>query len=620
MSLADMLLFALALAGAYTIRFDFNLDARTLDQMLGIMPFVVLLKLAVFYFSGLYKGMWRYTGLREMFRLARAAVLASLIISAYILFYYRFQGFSRGVFVLDCILTIALTGGLRVFIRILHQRGFLNRKNSSSLSKTRTIKAILVGAGDAAEKSIREIHDNPHLSLRVVGFVDDSEGKQGKSIHGISVLGRVDDLPELALKHNIDEIIIAMPSATGKEMRRVVEICKNTGVTYKTLPGLGELIEGKVTVKALRDVNYADLLSRPAVSLDMGLISDYLRDKTVLVTGPGGSIGSELCRQIVRYNPRHIILFDSSEPSLYAIQMELEHQVRYLNYTPVLGAVQKTDLAAKVFEKHRPDVVFHAAAYKHVPMLEINPWQAVWNNVRAAQNMMEMSVQHGVGRFILVSTDKAVRPTNVMGASKRCCEKLMYAYTGGTTSFMAVRFGNVVGSAGSVVPLFRRQIELGGPVTVTHPEMTRYFMTIPESCQLILQAAALGRGGELFILEMGTPVKIKDMAEDLIRLSGKEPGRDIQIVFGKPRPGEKLYEELITKGEDIVPSSHEQIMMLKSAGCYDGYGDQEGYNRWLFERLDELYMAADSYQGDEIRQKLKVIVPEYDARESGCVV
>jgi FlaA1/EpsC-like NDP-sugar epimerase len=454
------------------------------------------------------------------------------------------------------------------------------------------------------------------MNYQVKGFVYDKRGKKGLLIHGVPVLGRVEQLPELVARHQIHEILIAVPSATGEEMRHIVSICDACGVRFKTLPGIGELINGNVSVKALRDVNYQDLLGRPAVKLKEAQIRDYLHNQVVLITGAGGSIGSELCRQIVRFNPKQLILMDVSEPSLYEIQMELKHGVGYLDYVMVLGAVQNERLVDRMFRKYRPHVVFHAAAYKHVPMLERNPWQAVWNNIRGAQVMMEKAVEMNAGRFILVSTDKAVRPTNVMGTSKRCCERLLQAHSDSRTRMMAVRFGNVVGSAGSVGPLFRRQIEAGGPVTVTHPEVTRYFMTIPEACQLILQAGAIGAGGEVFVLEMGTPVKIADMARDLIRLSGKEPGRDIAIVFSGLRPGEKLYEELITEGEGIISTEHEDIMVLRS----DGHGDQEGYREWLMMHLDELYRIADTFDACAIKAKLNEIVPEYVVQDAECVL
>ncbi|MEW6261383.1 MAG: nucleoside-diphosphate sugar epimerase/dehydratase, partial [Thermodesulfobacteriota bacterium] len=383
---------------------------------------------------------------------------------------------------------------------------------------------------------------------------------------------------------------------------------------------LGEIIEERVSLKAIRDVNYEDLLGRPPVVLEEEGILGYLRQRTVLVTGAGGSIGSELCRQIVRFGPKRLILVDASEPNLYEIQMALKHRVQYLDYITVLAQVQDRRTMDSVMRRYRPEVVFHAAAYKHVPMLERNPWQAVRNNIRGTQSIMESSVDHGVERFILVSTDKAVRPTNVMGASKRVCERLIHAYQGQGTTLMAVRFGNVVGSAGSVIPLFQKQIEAGGPVTVTHPEVTRFFMTIPEACQLILQAGALGKGGEIFVLEMGTPVKIIDMARDLIRLCGKEPEEEIEIRFTGLRPGEKLYEELITEGEGIVATAHEKILVIKANGCFMGYGDQEGYRRWLDERLRDLYAASGSFDACLIKKRLKDIVPEYQDQEAECVL
>ncbi len=583
---------------------------------------MVLIKCAVYLSMGVYRGMWRYVGLSDLALLTRATLVASLLIVAAILALYRFSGFSRGVFVLDALLTMMLVAGVRVGIRYAFQKQWLGRKAVDRAPKVERIRMpiLIVGAGDAGDKTLREIMDNAHLSYDVRGFVDDALNKIGKSIHGVKVLGAVDDLPTIAAREGVQEVLIAMPSATGAEKRRIVEVCKSCGLRFKTLPGMGEIIEERVSIKAIRDVNYEDLLGRPPVVLEEQGIQGYLRQKVVLVTGAGGSIGSELCRQIVRFGPKRLILVDASEPNLYEIQMALKHRVQYLDYVTVLGQVQDRRTMDSVMRRYRPEVVFHAAAYKHVPMLERNPWQAVRNNIRGTQTIMESAADHGVGRFILVSTDKAVRPTNVMGASKRVCEQLMHAYQGQGTVFMAVRFGNVVGSAGSVIPLFQKQIEAGGPVTVTHPEVTRFFMTIPEACQLILQAGALGKGGEIFVLEMGTPVKIADMARDLIRLCGKEPEEEIEIRYTGLRPGEKLYEELITEGEGIVGTAHEKILVIRANGCYMGYGDQEGYRRWLDERLRELYAATGSFDACLIKKRLKDIVPEYEEHEGECVL
>ena len=620
--LSDLVLFCLAHFGAYALRFEFQI-ADQMENTFALLPYLLVIKVVVFYGYGLYQGMWRYTGISDMWRLAQAVGVSSLILVFLVLFLNRFSGFSRGVFVLDGVLTFVLLGGMRVGIRSLYQYRLAGKDENGhrfpAFRKT-GIPTLIIGAGDAGEKTLREIMDNHQMNYQIKGFVDDKSEKKGLMIHGVPVLGRVEQLRDLVARHEIHEILIAAPSASGEEMRRIVSACDACGVRFKTLPGIGELINGKVSVKALRDVNYQDLLGRPAVKLKEAQIRDYLHNQVVLVTGAGGSIGSELCRQIVRFNPKQLILMDVSEPSLYEIQMELKHGVGYLDYVMVLGAVQNESLVDRTFRKYRPDVVFHAAAYKHVPMLERNPWQAVWNNIRGAQVMMEKAVEMNAGRFILVSTDKAVRPTNVMGTSKRCCERLLQVHQDSRTRLMAVRFGNVVGSAGSVVPLFRRQIEAGGPVTVTHPEVTRYFMTIPEACQLILQAGALGTGGEVFILEMGTPVKIADMARDLIRLSGKEPGRDIQIVYSGLRPGEKLYEELITEGEGIVCTEHEDIMVLRSSGCIDGYGDLDGYREWLMRHLNELYQIADTFDACAIKAKLNEIVPEYVPQDAECVL
>jgi len=395
-------------------------------------------------------------------------------------------------------------------------------------------------------------------------------------------------------------------------MRRVVDICKESAVPFKTLPGLGELIDGKVSIKALRDVSYDDLLGREPVKLDLETIRAYLKEKRVLVTGAGGSIGSELCRQIVKFRPGTMVMIDSSEANLYAIQTELKHRLHFSDYVPILANVQNAPVVDMLVEQYRPQVIVHAAAYKHVPMMEENPWEAVFNNIVGTRNIMEAAAAHGAGHFVMVSSDKAVRPANVMGATKRICELLMQAYHGQNGMIMmCVRFGNVIGSSGSVVPLFQEQIAYGGQVTVTDPEVTRYFMTIPEACQLILQAGALGEGGEIFILEMGTPVKIAQMARDLISLSGKEPGEDIEIIYTGLRPGEKLYEELITEGEGIVQTSHKKIMVLRPDGNWNGHGDREAFRSWLMKGIGELREAAMRHDGPGIRIKLKELVPEY---------
>jgi FlaA1/EpsC-like NDP-sugar epimerase len=400
------------------------------------------------------------------------------------------------------------------------------------------------------------------------------------------------------------EVLIAMPSVTGERMREIVAICEKAGMRFKTLPSLTSLIDGNVTINDLRPVNFEDLLSRPPVVLDQEGIGRYLTDKVVAVTGAGGSIGSELCRQIIRFNPAALILIEGSEFNLYRMEMELRTERKFPHIFPAMGRVQDRTLMDRIFAHYRPQVVFHAAACKHVPMVELNPWEAVFNNVLGSHVVMDAAERYGVERCVFISTDKAVRPTNVMGASKRAVELLLQSRPQGKTRYMAVRFGNVVGSSGSAIPLFQSQIKAGGPVTVTHPEMTRYFMTIPEASQLVLQAGSLGEGGEIFVLEMGTPVKIADMARDLIRLSGREPDRDIKIVFTGLRPGEKLYEELITHGEGIVKTDHKKIMVLRRNG-------EVTHRAEVLDMLETLTQDALAHDAARIKATLNRFIPEY---------
>jgi FlaA1/EpsC-like NDP-sugar epimerase len=622
--LADIVLLAISYFLAYIVRFEAHVGANELLVIKQTIVPIVLCKLVVFYFFNLYRGMWRYTGIVDLLNVIKAVVVSSAIIITVILMFSRFQGFSRSIFIIDALFSLILIAGIRLAIRfLLSSTTTTFSLNKNGIKSNEHKKMIIIGAGDAGEKVIREIYDNPKMKYRIVGFVDDDKNKVGKQIHGIKVLGRIDELKEVAKSEGVNEILIAVPSAVGKDMRRIVEICDATKISYKTLPGMGEIIDGKVSIKTIRDISYKDLLGRPPVKLENDKISDFLKDNCVLITGAGGSIGSELCRQICKYGPSLVVLFDAGESNLYSIQMELKHVVTYIKYRAVLGRIQDKALVDEVFRKYRPDVVFHAAAYKHVPLVERNPWEAVYSNIIGTNTLVKASIAHKVDRFVLVSTDKAVRPTNVMGASKRVAEKIVYAHKLGQTKFMAVRFGNVIGSSGSVIPLYRHQIKKGGPVTVTHPEITRFFMTIEESAQLILQAFTMGEGGEIFILEMGTPVKIVDMARDLIRLSGKEPDTDIEIKFIGLRPGEKLYEELITEGEGIVKTEHEKILVLKNNVPTKGRTPQESeFNNlsYLEEKIRELKELADTHDARGIKAKLKEVVPEYAMSDDEAVV
>jgi FlaA1/EpsC-like NDP-sugar epimerase len=620
MILSDAFLFALAYIVACLFRFEFNLKAADIQPIFPVLLWMIPLKLSVFFSFGLYHGMWRYTGISDFWNLVKASLFATLSTMAIILYLYRFQGYSRAIFLMDGVLSFLFTGGLR--IAICTTLPLLSRREWAHLSpdhKKSCKRVLIIGAGSAGEKILREIMDNHQLNYEVAGFLDDDPEKRGRSIHGVMVLGPLEKLPVIMEKGDIRDVLIAMPSASGDQMRHIVDICKYCGASYKTLPEIGAIIDGRVSIKKLRDVSYEDLLGRPAVQLDVENIRQYVEGRTVLITGCGGSIGSELSRQVIRFQPKLIILLDASETNLFQIEMEFRHELDFSRSVAILGHVQDRSLMGAIFKKYSPHTVFHAAAYKHVPMLEKNPWEAVFNNIQGSQVVMEMALEHAVERFVLVSTDKAVRPTNVMGASKRITELLMQSLQGNGTRFMAVRFGNVVGSSGSVIPLFRRQIEQGGPVKVTHPDVTRYFMTIPEAAQLIIQAGALGKGGEIFILEMGTPVKIAEMARDLIRLSGKEPDSGIEIIYTGLREGEKLYEELVTEGENIVPTGHAKITALRS-GNLQGFGTHLEMKNWLYGKIEQLEGAALRRDGRSIKKKLQEIAPEYSPQDAGSVL
>ncbi|WP_018124321.1 polysaccharide biosynthesis protein [Desulfovibrio oxyclinae] len=597
----DMVVFTLSVLLAFSLRFDFDIPPQYAERMFQMIAFGVPLKSLLFLFFGMYRGMWRYTSLDDFWRLIRVTVLQSGLVIAAAAFGQNFEGYPRSVFLLDWGLTMAMASSLRLGIRAMYARG-----ESLRLPKATPRRLLLIGAGDSGERILRDIQSDPSVGV-VIGFLDDDRSKLSRTIHGVSVLGTVDDLPEMVRSHDPDEIFITVSNNLSAErMRRLVDMCKATGLPHKVLPPMSEIVDGKVSLGSLREVNYRDLLGRTEVRLETGRIRGYIEDRVVLVTGCGGSIGSELCRQIVRFGPAHMVLVDASEYNLHSIEMELRHEFRFTRYSTVLGNIADRSLMDAVFGTHRPSVVFHAAAYKHVPMLERCPWQAVHNNVVGSRCAMEAAVEHGVDRFVVVSTDKAVRPTNVMGATKRVTEHLMRHYQGRDTKFMAVRFGNVLGSSGSVVPLFRKQIEQGGPVTVTHPDVTRYFMSIAEAAQLILQAGSMvenGRGGEIFVLEMGNPVRIADMARDLIRLYGMEPEKDVRIEYTGLREGEKLYEELITEGEDVVRTEHEKIMVLDT--------DRHIAPDALLDHLSCLADAARDHDAQAIRSVLRKIVPEY---------
>jgi FlaA1/EpsC-like NDP-sugar epimerase len=603
-----------SLYGSYLVRFEFGIPSLFIERLLKILPLVMAIKLAAFYFFDLYRGMWRFTSVADLLNIIKASSASTLIIISFVLFHSRFEGYSRSVFLIDWCFTILFASGFRLGVRFYFES---LEENQSWLNAFRSFFAplkkkvpgcknlIIIGAGNCGEKIYREIRDNAKLTYNVVGFLDDDPVKVAKKMHGIPVLGSTKDVEAIAAKVHADELLIAIPSANAIKMREIIGHCKRSSIPFNIIPAYGELLNGRVTINTIREVAYGDLIGREVINLDEKTVGAFLKDQCVMVTGAGGSIGAELCRQIRKFGPEKIVLVERAESPLHGIELELKQNAKQMMIVPVLADVQSASQIDKTFAAHRPRIVFHAAAYKHVPMLELQPWKAIDNNVLAAKNLVELSIKHRVDRFVFVSTDKAVRPSNVMGATKRLTEMLIQGQNGcniSQTRFMIVRFGNVVGSVGSVIPLFKSQIQKGGPVTVTHPEVTRFFMTIPEACQLILQAGAMGSGGEIFILDMGRPIKIDDMARDLIRLSGFEPNVDIKIEYIGLRPGEKLYEELITEGENILPTLHEKIMVLKGTECN---------LKVLNGQIDELAALAREQNGNQIIAKLKEIVPEY---------
>jgi len=601
MILGDAAFVAAAFIASFFLRYDGQIPEWQWGYIEKALPLVVGVKLVMFLFFRLYRGMWRYTGLVDLLNVLKAGLLSSVILVLIILFFFRFVGYPRTVFVLDLILTLVLVGGIRIAIRI-----FMSEHLSSSwirrpLDARRGRKLLIIGAGHAGEKAMRESLDNPGLKVRVVGFLDDDKNKQGKAIHGAPILGAIDDIEQIGISY--DEILIALPSAKSSEMRHIVSLCEKTGKRFRTMPSIGELINGKISMTASREVTLEDLFGREEIHLDQEKINRYLHDKRILITGAGGSIGTELVRQICRFDPRAVACFDFSEFNLFTIEMECRRLFPHVEIVPFLGDIRDGKTVRRVFGLFRPDVVFHAAAYKHVPMQELNPREAVTVNVMGTGNLVRAARDAGVECFVLVSTDKAVRPSNVMGATKRVAEMLVSDLNRRSgMRFIAVRFGNVLRSSGSVIPMFQEQIARGGPVTVTHPDITRYFMSISEAAQLILQAGAMGEGGEVFILDMGRPVRILDIARDLIRLHGLEPDEDIPIEIIGLRPGEKLYEELITVGEGIVPTGHQKIMVLRGL---PSDGDK------LWKQVQELLDLTDTFDDAAIKSKLQEIVPEY---------
>ncbi|CAN5546652.1 nucleoside-diphosphate sugar epimerase/dehydratase [soil metagenome] len=558
----DAVLVAVAFCGAYLIRFDGHVDGPYLHQLAVLIPTLVCLRLLANWGFGVYRRLWRYTGLTEIMELGCSVLsVSTLVLLARAANLTRIEDnqLSFGIIMIDAGLSFLMLTGPRILRRL--QTEHKHRRHWRQPIRRR---ALLVGAGDAGQLVLREMNSRSDLGVDVVGLLDDDPGKVHKRIGSLTVFGTTDDLPKHVENLVIDQVIIAMPSAPASEIRRIVDMCRKAEVETRILPGLYDLINGKVSVNQLREVSIEDLLGREPVTLDTPAIAGYIGGRTVLVTGAGGSIGSELCRQIMRFQPKELLLLGKGENSIFAIHQELKGRPEPVALVPIIADIRDHNRLFNIFEKHAPQVVFHAAAHKHVPLMEANVPEAITNNIRGTQNVAELSAEFGIETFVLVSSDKAVNPTSVMGATKRIAELVVQELARRSkTKYVAVRFGNVLASRGSVIPVWRQQIAAGGPVTVTHPEATRYFMLIPEAVQLIMQAGALGSGGEIFVLDMGNPVKIIDLANDLIKFSGLRPGQDIEIKFIGLRPGEKLYEELLTAEEGLTKTSYEKIFVGK---------------------------------------------------------
>jgi len=550
--------------------------------------------------------MYRFTSFWDIGNVIKANILASVNIIIIIGIFRGFEGFPRSLLIIDLILATILISMNRIAVRLYysHFSPGARQKQLASRGRSKTL-LLIIGAGFSGEKIAREIINDPQSPYQIVGFLDDNERKHGTTLHGKKVFGGVADLESFHLQ--FDELLITTPSATGAQMRAIVEACRASGKAYKTVPNLSEIIDGDVNLKMIREVSYVDLLNRPEVHLDSAAITKFIRAKRVLITGAGGSIGSELARQCCQFKPEMVILFDNSGFNLFSLQQEMSDRNLNPNAKFVLGSVRDRNTLDNLLEKYKPHVILHAAAYKHVPLQEDHPWEAINTNILGTMNLINSAVEHQVDNFVLVSTDKAVNPVNVMGATKRLTEIMVQAANGlDQTSFMAVRFGNVLGSSGSVIPIFEKQIKNGGPVTVTHPDMTRYFMSIPEAAQLILQASSLPKGrGKIYVLDMGEPVKIKDMAYDLINMSGYEADKDIIVKFIGLRPGEKLFEELAFDGENLSKTDHGKILVLKD--------DLSVYGKWneLESDILELAEICSSFDQSSLKQKLIDIIPEY---------
>ncbi len=606
------LIFLAALLGAFALAYNFHRMGRWfVGLFLPMAAMAVPIKLLVFGWMKQYRGSWRYVGLYDIFAIVKASYIGTFLFLALFFIienlWVRWFGhrlidsdldtrLRQSVFLLDWAGTVALVSLCHIGVRLYDEE-----INSQPFEKQSRV--LIVGAGDTGEAVLREIQRMPSQRYHVVGFLDETDAQVRRTIHGVEVLGTLGDIKEICDRHLVDELLIALPKATPREIRRVVEICEGYNLRFSITPAVADLIDGRMRVSHIRDVDIEDVLGRAPVELDSVAIGQALTDNTVLVTGAGGSIGSEMCRQIARFNPRRLILVEQAENNLFEIHRELQRTFENLSLVPYVADIGDQTRFRTIVERERPATVFHAAAHKHVPMMELNPGEAIKNNVIGTKNVADIASQHHVAKMVMISTDKAVNPTSIMGCSKRIAELYVQQLSSRTPmQCITVRFGNVLGSSGSVVPIFREQIARGGPVTVTHPDMMRYFMTIPEAAQLVLQAGAMGSGGEIFVLDMGDPVKIVDLARDMITLSGLRPGADVEIIFTGLRPGEKLFEELAIEGEDVSRTTHPKIGIWKNK--------PEDFDR-ICKGIDALVALSDVADMAGISASMRQLVPEY---------
>lgn len=596
--LADLLTWGSITLGSFLLRLDFDLTGYW-TIMLQTMAVLFVAKLALLHYMGSFRQSWRNTGFSDLFNVFFMVSILSVPYMVVVLFLGEALGIPKSIPIIEFILAVFALISLRAGTRF-----FIKYKVPINRSKKEKKRILIAGAGESGSMVVKEMLKSKESNLYPVAFVDDDLSKRKQKLMGIPVMGTIFHLPQVVRKMNIDEVIIAMPSETGDVIRRVVEKIRQTDASYRIIPDLYDLVSGNVSISQLRNVDVEDLLKRKPVQLDTQEIASYIKDKRVLVTGAGGSIGSEIVRQISRFNPKNVILLGRGENSIHQLVREINNEIPELSYCIRICNITDIDSLSKVFENEQPEVVFHAAAHKHVPLMEENPSQAILNNVMGTRNLVNLAVKHHISHFVNISTDKAVNPTSVMGASKRIAEHIVEwgaSQANNGQVFVSVRFGNVLGSRGSVIPIFKDQIIKGGPITVTHPDMVRYFMTIPEASQLVLQAGALNNNGAVYVLDMGEPVNIEQMARDLIKLSGLEPDRDIMIEHSGMRPGEKLYEELLTAEEGTDMTRHKKIFMARKTGVLDN----------LEVRLNRLKEVAKAGNSEIIREEIFNIVPTY---------